>query len=72
MTKAEEQAEWERRLLFFRRSIIRDVACPILGLTIAGWQVWIQSGLVPAYVLAIGLIGLPGVERVATLLGAPK
>lgn len=72
MTKAEEQAEWERRLLFFRRSIIRDVVCPLLGVAIAGWQVWIQSGLVPAYVLAIGLIGLPGVERVATLLGAPK
>lgn len=68
----EEETPWAQRTLFFRRSIIRDVVCPILGLVIAGYQVYIQSGLIPAYVLSIGLIGLPGVERIAALLGVDK
>ena len=67
-----DEAEWERRLLFFRRSIIRDVVCPIVGLAIAAYLVWIQSGLIPAYVLSVGFIGLPGVERVALLLSGTK
>lgn len=68
----EEETPWAQRTLFFRRSIVRDVVCPILGVAIAGYQVYIQSGLIPAYVLSIGLIGLPGVERIAALLGGDK
>lgn len=40
----------------------------MLGVGIIAYQTYIQSGLLPPYIVAMGLIGLPGVTRLADLL----
>lgn len=62
--------KWESRFAFFRRSIIVDGVCPILGVGIITYQTLIQSGLLPPYVVAAGLIGLPGVARLLGMGGS--
>lgn len=65
-------SRWETRFSFFRRSIIIDGVCPLLGVGIVTYQTIIQSGLIPPYIAAMGLIGLPGVARLVGFLGGPK
>lgn len=55
------------RLSFFRHSVIVDGVCPVFGLIIIGYQTMIQSGLLPPYIVAAGLIGLPGIARLLGL-----
>lgn len=65
-------ATWADRLQFFRKHIIGDVISPLAGLAVFAYLVVNQSALIPAYVFCAGLVGVPGLTRIADMIGGPK
>lgn len=68
----EDLRRWERRLRFWRRSVIIDGLCPILGAGLTTFLVLIESSSIPAYVAAMGLISAPGADRLISLLSGGR
>lgn len=66
MTDTRDQ--WEAHARFFHRSVVLDILAPLIGLAIFVYQVVIQSDLWAGYVAAAGLVGVPGVTRLAEKL----
>lgn len=55
---------------FWRRSVIIDGLCPVVGVGLTVFLVLAESSAFPAYVAAMGLIGMPAADRLISLLSS--
>jgi hypothetical protein len=67
VNEREKMERWERRLRFFRRSVILDLVCPIVGVVGLVWLFVTGSESYAAWLACGGAIGLPGVGVLAEL-----